>query len=80
MRILDNDNDKAINSVMLILTSIEVVELRDDLTRLLKKKVVNDHSHINDLEYEHEITVAIYESGQEHKLNERIQKLILSDE
>jgi hypothetical protein len=50
MRILNQDDNKSLKNVVLMLTVEEAAELKDDLERLLSKKVLNDHSHINDLE------------------------------
>lgn len=81
MRILDIDNDKAIKNIMILLTTEEASELRDDLDGMLQKGIINDHAHVNDTEYEHEITIAIYDYGKtESFFNERTKKLVLTDE
>ena len=80
MRILDEDNDKAIKSVTILLTLLEAIELRDDLDKMLQKEHLYNHTHINDIEYKHEITVAIYNTNEIESYNERIKKVILKDE
>ena len=80
MRILDEDNDKAIKNVMILLTIEEASEMRDDLEAMLLKNDFNAHTHINDILYEHEMTVAIYKEGEIDYFNERTKKLVLMDE
>lgn len=80
MRILNEDSNKSIKNVLLLLTAQEACELRDDLERLLSQKIINDHSHINDLCFAHELTIALYESENVDGFNERSKKLILLDE
>lgn len=79
MRILDIDTNKSTKNVLLLLTQSEAVELRDDLNRMLSLKKESDHSHISDLEYEHEITVAIYGDDRINNFDERTKTLIEND-
>lgn len=80
MRILNEDTDKSMKNALLLLTLQEARELRDDLERMISQKIINDHSHINDLDYEHELTVAVYDSENIGGFDERTKKLILHDE
>ena len=80
MRILNQDDDKAVKNVLLMLTMGEAAELKDDLERLLSKKVPNDHSHVNDLEYEHELSISIYDENNIEEFDDRTKKLIMQDE
>jgi hypothetical protein len=80
MRILNQDENKPIKNVLLMLTDEEATELRDDLERLLSKKISNDHSHINNLEYTHELSIALYDANNIEEFDERTKKLILHDE
>ncbi|MGE4273544.1 MAG: hypothetical protein AB7E31_11825 [Desulfitobacterium sp.] len=80
MRILNQDENKSIKNVLLMLTDEEAAELRDDLDRLLSKKVSNDHSHINNLEYTHELSIALYDANNIEEFDERTKKLILHDD
>jgi|LSQX01.1.fsa_nt_gb hypothetical protein len=79
MRILDQDTNKATKNVLLLLTQSEAAELRDDLNRMLSLNRESDHSHISDLEYEHEITVAIYGNDKINSFDERTKMLIEND-
>lgn len=80
MRILNEDSNKSMKNALLLLTLQEASELRDDLERLISQKIFNDHSHLNDSDYEHELTIALYDSGNIGEFNERTKKLILHDE
>jgi hypothetical protein len=80
MRILDQDSDKATSNVLLLLTSQEASELRDELERLLQSGHDEDHGHIDDRDYEHEITIVLYTDDKTSKFNERVKKLINQDE
>jgi len=76
MRILDLDNDKAIQSIMLYLNIEEAKELLNDLESLVHKNDLNAHAHIDDKECQHEITVVIYNKENTSMLDKRSQKLI----
>lgn len=80
MRILNEDNNKSMKNALLLLTVQEASELRDDLERLISQKIFNDHSHINDSDYEHELTIALYNPDSIEEFNERTKKLISHDE
>ena len=47
---------------------------------MLQKNDSNEHTHINDTEFEREMTVAIYNSEEISSFNERTRKLILKGE
>lgn len=80
MRILNEDNNKSMKNALLLLTVQEASELRDDLERLISQKIFNDHSHINDSDYEHALTIALYNPDNIEEFNERTKKLISQDE
>jgi hypothetical protein len=82
MRILNNDKgkDEAVNKVILMLTIDEAKELSGDIEQLITRNSLDTHWHINDKEYKHEITIALYEpSGKISQFSSRIQKLILEN-
>ena len=79
MRILNDDTNEAISSAVIILTIPEAAELRDKIEQLNKRKMALDHSHINDQDYEKEITVSIYDVQSSEGYVNRFQKLILED-
>lgn len=78
MRILDQDNNCAVNYVTLYLTLAEAKELRDSLDDLIAKPDIN-HAHIPSEDYKKEITVTVYGEGGLEQFDERSLKLILED-
>ena len=79
MRIFDVDNDQALSNVVLYLKNEEAKELLDSLTSLIGDGDFSAHSHITDLEFEHELTVVLYDEQKMDSLNERSKKIILTD-
>jgi len=78
MRILDGTSDNALTDVYIYLTIEEAKEMLDSLAALLEKPD-NNHTHIDDNEYKHEITISIYTEDNIKYFNKRSQKLILED-
>lgn len=79
MRILDKARDQSVKNITLLLTVSEASELRDKLNGLLFSNLRGDHIHVDDKEYQHEITVALYDSSTMAGFAERIKRLILED-
>ena len=79
MRVFDPNTDTTLKDVVLYLKANEAKELLDSLSEMLETNDLNSHSHINDVSFEHEITVVLYEEQQIDKLNERSQKIIIED-
>jgi hypothetical protein len=80
MRIYDDDSDKAVSNVTLLLTLNEAEELKDKLEGLIRDYAKKSHhEHVNDNDYKHEITVAIYNTDGISDFNPRIRQLILDD-
>ncbi|WP_027399782.1 hypothetical protein [Anaerovorax odorimutans] len=79
MRILDTENDKALKDINIYLTRVEVHELFDDLKAMLETSSQEHHVHINDLQYEHEITFALYDEEDVSSFDERSKILINHD-
>lgn len=50
-----------------------------DLTTLIQKADINTHLHVNDVDYEHEITLVIYNDKEFGIMNERSIRLIKDD-
>ena len=76
MIILDLSNNKALKNVNLYLTLEEAKEMLDDLDRLIANYGNNEHSHINDSEYEHEVTLTLYSEDNLQGFDERSKALI----
>jgi len=78
MRILDQDTDRAVSNVCLYLTPDEAERLRGRLERLLLN-ADEHHTHLEDGDLKHEITVTIYRDDNLHTYDQRSRKLILED-
>ena len=81
MRIFDDDNDAAINEVLLLLKESEAKELMFALQDLLSHSGQDTHVHINDSDYRRKITVALYddENIEKNTFNKRVMELIWED-
>jgi len=79
MRILDITADTAIKNIVLYLKPEEAKDLYASLGALLNRNDFNNHEHIDDATYEHEITVVLYDEQNIESLNERSKKIILQD-
>lgn len=77
MRFLNQENGQSMNDILVLMTYQEACEIRDDLERLILSNKLNDHSHISDAEYKHELTLSIYSENNLDGYQENIKKLIL---
>lgn len=77
MIFLNQENGQAINDILLLMTYQEACEIRDDLERLISSEKLNDHSHISDVEFKHELTLSIYNEKDLDGYQDNIKKLIL---
>ena len=77
MRFLNQENGQSMKDILLLMTYQEACEIRDDLEKLIVSKKMNDHSHICDVEYTHELTLSIYDKKNLEGYQENIKKLIL---
>lgn len=78
MRILDDNSDKNINKVTLVLTKEEAIQLRGDLNQLIADPKVH-HTHCSSENFQKEITVCIYDVTNLQSFHPRIIKLIKED-
>jgi hypothetical protein len=74
MRILNEDNDQVVNSVLLMLTPLEAKELAEKIRQLTPES--GDHMHVNDDTFMREITIAIYTPENTQTFNHRVIELI----
>ena len=79
MRLLNQDDDKPLHRVLILLTQPEALELRDSLD-LLFENSVGRHEHISSQDYQKEITIGIYEERKPEGFDERSRILIARDE
>lgn len=77
MRIIDEENNKTIKSILIMLTPSEATELASKLKAL--NPVIGDHLHVNDLEYQREITVAVYTDQNLRFFTEEVNRIIKED-
>lgn len=76
MRILNQENDKSINKLLLCLTLSEAQELIDSLKDIVKKPKGN-HAHIPSIDFEKEITICVYDENDiDASFSERVKNLI----
>jgi cytosine/adenosine deaminase-related metal-dependent hydrolase len=80
MRILDQRKQKGLKNIILYLTKEEAEEMRDALDSMIAQQDKPMHTHINEDEYEHEVTIAIYNANNLTDFDERSKQLILLDE
>ncbi|MDE5909767.1 MAG: hypothetical protein K2H52_13645 [Lachnospiraceae bacterium] len=79
MRFLNQANGQSKNDILLLMTYKEACEIRDDLEKLISSEKLNDHSHISDAEFKHEITLSIYNENDLNGYQDHIKKLILEE-
>ena len=79
MRLLHEARDTALNQVSLFLTQSEGERLRDMLNSLLAEGR-GAHEHLTDVEFERELTVAIYDEQELRTFHERARRLIETGE
>jgi hypothetical protein len=78
MRIVDEENDKLIDSILIMLTEKEAEELSRKISSL--KPEEGDHIHVNDLKFKRQITVLIYNQKNLHFYSESIRKVIADED
>lgn len=76
MYILDDESDKKLNCVTIILNKNEMHQLMGYAKQLLEKPLSSNHYHLSSNDYQKEITICIYDPEQINQLSTRIQKLI----
>ena len=80
MYILDDLKNEKLDCITLILNENEIRQLIGYANQLLENKSSSDHYHLSSEDYQKEITICMYDSGNIKQFNERIQKLIMDDE
>lgn len=78
MRILDEDNDRGLDSATIYLSIDEALQLRSALDSVIRDPSL--HHHINDEDFKKEITICIYDEKNLKHFDERSKKLILHDQ
>jgi len=77
MRILNEDDDKALKKIILYLTKEEAQELKTSLVDILEKK--HHHSHVSSENSKKEVSLCVYDVNNLAFFDDRSKKLILED-
>jgi hypothetical protein len=81
VRILDLQTEKSLKKIVLYLTLSEANEMNDDLQSLIKKfGKPMQHEHVNDENYEHEVTLVLYDENNLEGFDKISIKLIKKQE
>ena len=76
MRLLDVDTDRAISNICVYLTPAEAKEMLGSLEELVGSPETH-HFHLDDAEYKHEISIAVYSDQNMSQFDERSKRLIV---
>ncbi len=78
MRILDVDTDRVLDTICLYLTPQEAERMLGALQDLMEDLPDGNlhHVHLNDADYQREITVTVYTEENMHQFDQRSRKLI----
>lgn len=76
MIFINQENGRPINDMLLLMTAQEACEIRDDLERLIASDQLNDHSHINDADFKHQLTLAVYDENHLDGYQDHIKKFL----
>jgi hypothetical protein len=74
MRILNQDDNRPVKSVLIMLTPSEAKELVDKINQLTPEK--GGHLHVNDESFLREVTIAIYTPVNMDSFHRRVIDLI----
>lgn len=80
MYLLDEETDKKINSLIIILNRTEIQQLIGYAEELLKNPSTSEHYHLSSEDYKKEITICAYDLQNIDRFHPRIKKLIIDDE
>ncbi len=80
MYILDDESNKKLNCITIILTKSEIQQMLGYAKQLLENFPSSDHYHLSSEDYQKEITICMYDPKNIGNFNPRIQKLIREDE
>jgi len=77
MRILNQDSNQPVKSILIMLTPSEAKELVGKIQRLTSEK--GDHLHLYDEKFMREVTIAIYTPENLQSFNRQVIQLIDQD-
>ncbi|CCB86145.1 MULTISPECIES: hypothetical protein [Parachlamydia] len=79
MYIFDEDLEKNLDGITILLTRSEIEQLIGYAKQLLEENPPSDHYHLSNENYQKEITICIY-NPDISTYNPKVQKLIKEDE
>lgn len=77
MFILDEDSDKSVNCITVLLNKNEVQQLLGYAKRLLENPSASEHYHLSNEDYQKEITLCMYDREEIDRLHPRMKKLVV---
>ena len=81
MIILDEDTNKSLNNITILLTKNETMQMIGYLEELLLNTEQNEHYHLNNDNFTKEITMSLYDkNGCIENFNDKYKKIILADD
>ena len=80
MRILDQNTNKSIKNITVLLEKAEAIQLMGYLEELVVDEKQNAHYHLNNADYSKEITIALYDNDNLSNFSDRYKLLIANDE
>lgn len=80
MYILDDETNKKLSCITIILSKSEIQQLLGYAKQLLEKSSPSDHYHLSSEDYQKEITLCMYDKENLSDFHPRIQKLVKDDE
>ena len=79
MRMLNLDGSAPLSNITVYLTPAEATQMIGYLEQLVENQE-DHHFHLNDDEYQREITLTVYQPGYLDEYDQRSKKLILTGE
>lgn len=79
MYILDEESNKSLENITLILTKSEIQQLIGYGKQLIENSPSSEHYHLSNENYQKEITICLYDPENISALHPRIQELIKED-
>jgi len=79
MRILDDESNKKVESVSILLTRKEAIQMNSYLDEVIANPELQ-HFHLSSEDYQKEITISIYDPEDLEKFHPRFKRLIIQDE
>lgn len=76
MRIYSPDQDRSLDEIVLYLTKKEAEEMKNSLESIIDRPS-NNHAHIDDYDFQKELTICIYDIDNLKDFNTRSKEIII---